>query len=210
MTARPPRLVVIDYGAGNLRSAAKALERFGARVSVADRPAALRRADGIVLPGDGAFGQSAANLKARGWFGPLRAWVRERRPFLGICLGLQLLFDESREFGLHRGLGCFPGKVVRFPRKVRTPHMGWNVLEPAKRSWILAGLPRAPYAYFVHSYYPVPADAALVAATTRHGVRFASVIEDGPVAAMQFHPEKSQATGLRMLRNFLAAVRRWR
>ncbi|MEK7767836.1 MAG: imidazole glycerol phosphate synthase subunit HisH, partial [bacterium] len=124
MIARPPRLLLVDYGMGNLRSAAKALEAQGARVEVTASRAALRRADGVVLPGDGAFAPAVARLKSSRLFEPLQAWIAAGRPFLGICLGMQLLFDESEEFGLHRGLGAFPGRVVAFPRNLRVPHMG--------------------------------------------------------------------------------------
>jgi len=194
---------------GNLRSAAKALERLGARVEVSSSPRSLGRAQGVVLPGVGAFGQAVTRLARLKLFQPLRSWIRERRPFLGICLGLQLLFEESEEFGLHPGLQCFPGRVVAFPRHLRVPHMGWNRLERSKGSWLLRGLPARPYVYFVHSYYARPADRRLVAAWTDYGRPFASAIQAGPVAGVQFHPEKSQEVGLRLLRNFLAVVKRY-
>ena len=208
MTA--PKLVVVDYGMGNLRSAAKALEAAGARVTVSQSPRAFAGADGVVLPGVGAFGEAVRRLEIMRLFVPVRDWVRGGRPFLGICLGFQLLFDESSEFGLHRGLGCFPGRVVPFPRRLRVPHMGWNRLQSAKRGWLLRGLPASPWMYFVHSYYPRlrPHDASLAAARTEYGVRFVSAIERGAVAGVQFHPEKSQRDGLHLLRNFVAAVKR--
>ncbi len=207
---RIPRLALVDYGMGNLRSAAKALERLGARVEVSSSPRALGRADGVVLPGVGAFGEAVLRLTRLRLFEPIRSWIREERPFLGICLGLQLLFEESEEFGRHRGMACFPGKVVAFSKRLRVPHMGWNRLVPTKRSWLLQGLPRRPYVYFVHSFFPVPANVKLIAARTDYGLSFASAIQQGPVAGVQFHPEKSQHAGLRLLKNFLSTVRRFK
>jgi glutamine amidotransferase len=198
----------VDYGMGNLRSAAKALEQQGARVEVGASRAALRRADGVVLPGDGAFAPAVARLKAAGLFRPLQAWIGAGRPFLGICLGMQLLFDESEEFGLHRGFGSFPGRVVPFARRLRVPHMGWNRLEPGAPSWLLRGLAPRPWMYFVHSFLPVPTKKSDVTAWTTYGGRFASAVARGAVAGVQFHPEKSQRDGQRLLANFLGVVRR--
>jgi len=191
---------------GNLRSVSKALEAQGARVLVSSRPGAFRRADGVVLPGVGAFREAMKRLRGLGLEKPVREWVEARRPFLGICLGYQLLFGESSEFGRSRGLGIFRGKVVRFPRGLAVPHMGWNSIVPRSGSWLFRGLPRKPWVYFVHSYFPVPRDGRIVASRTGYGKPFASAIEDGQVAAMQFHPEKSQKTGLRILRNFVEMV----
>ena len=209
MIARPPRLLLVDYGMGNLRSAAKALEAQGARVEVTASRAALRRADGVVLPGDGAFAPAVARLKSSRLFEPLQAWIAAGRPFLGICLGMQLLFDESEEFGLHRGLGAFPGRVVAYPRNLRVPHMGWNRLEPGAPSWLLRGLSPRPWMYFVHSFFPVPTRRKDIAAWTGYGKRFASAVARGAVAGVQFHPEKSQRDGQRLLGNFLTIVRRF-
>jgi len=203
-----PRIVVVDLAMGNLRSVAKALERLGGAVTVSSRPGAMRRADAVVLPGDGAFAAAMARMRRDGWVSRLQGWVKERRPLLGVCLGLQVLFEESEEFGRHKGLGCFAGKIVPFAMKLTVPHMGWNRLIPTRTSWLTAGLPPRPYVYFVHSFYPKPDDRRLTAAVTDYGGRICAAIEAGPVAAMQFHPEKSQRPGLRLLRNFMASVRR--
>jgi len=203
-----PRLVVVDYGMGNLLSVSKALTALGARTTVSGERSALERAgtrsvDGLVLPGVGAFGEAARRLKRLRLWEPLREWIRADRPFLGICLGYQLMLDGSSEFGRTRGMGLVPGRVVRFPKGLKVPHMGWNRLVVTRRGWLLAGLPSRPYAYFVHSFYPRPVRRAVVAAETDYGVRFASAVEFGRVAGVQFHPEKSQAVGLRILRNFI-------
>jgi len=202
------RLLVVDYGMGNLRSISKAFERLGARVRVSSSRRALARADGVVLPGVGAFGEAMVRLKRLKLVEPLREWIREDRPFLGVCLGYQLLFDGSVEFGRHKGRGCFSGRVKPFPKGLQVPHMGWNSLESAKRGWLLKGLTRRPYVYFVHSFFPAPKDRTIVAARTDYGVKFASAIERSRVAGVQFHPEKSQQVGLKIVRNFIEVVRR--
>jgi len=203
-----PRILLVDYGMGNLRSVGKALEALGARVETSGAPAAFARADGVVLPGVGAFAEAMKRLRAARLADPLRKWVSAGRPFLGICLGFQLLFEESWEFGRHRGLGALAGRVVSFPRGLTVPHMGWNRLVPTKRTWLLKDLPERPYVYFVHSFFPKPADRRIVAAQTLYGVTFASAIERGSVAGVQFHPEKSQRAGAGILGNFLAMVAR--
>jgi glutamine amidotransferase len=166
-------------------------------------------APAVVLPGVGAFGACMANLGRLGLVEPVRAAIAAGRPFLGICLGMQLLFEESDEFGPVKGLGVLPGRVVRFaPAPARkVPHMGWNTLRLASRVPQLAGIESGASVYFVHSYYPVPADAALVATTTPYGVEFASSVARDNVFACQFHPEKSQRVGLRLLENFVAVAR---
>jgi len=201
-----PSVLVIDYGMGNLRSVAKALERMGARVTVSSRVSALKRVDGVVLPGVGAFREAMKRLNRHGFVSPLRAWVAGMRPFLGICLGYQLMFEESSEFGRTRGLGIFRGKVVRFRRVPVIPHMGWNVIRVRPDSLLLRGLPEKSFVYFVHSYYPVPADSGVVAALTPYGGEFASAVEEGVVAGVQFHPEKSQRVGMKILANFVGTV----
>jgi len=206
---KTPRILVVDYGMGNLRSVTKALESLGAQVAVSASSRAFGRVDGVVLPGVGAFAEAMVRMRRLGLARPLGEWITADRPFLGICLGYQLLFDSSTEFGNHRGLGFFPGRVVPFSRRLRVPHMGWNTLKAAKEGWLLAGLGRNPYVYFVHSYYVKPGRRADTAATTEYGVRFAAAVERGAVAGVQFHPEKSQRTGLTILRNFLAEVGRW-
>jgi len=202
-------LAIVDYGMGNLRSVEKAFERLGHAADVTRDPERITRAAGVVLPGVGAFGACMANLAALGLVEPVKESIRRGRPFLGICLGMQLLFDESEEFGPVRGLGVLPGRVVRFPadptRKV--PHMGWNALRIVRSVPELAGIEDGAYVYFVHSYYPVPADRAVVATTTPYGPEFASSVTRDNVFACQFHPEKSQRVGLRLLDNFVRVVR---
>ena len=199
-------MLVIDYGMGNLASVSKALEVLGARVTVSSRVSAMKKVDGVVLPGVGAFREAMKRLNRLGFVQPLRRWTAGQRPFLGICLGYQLMFSESSEFGRTRGLGIFRGRVVKFRRVPVIPHMGWNILRVAPKTRLLKGLPGRPFVYFVHSYYPVPADRSVVSAFTPYGGNFASAVEDGVVAGVQFHPEKSQRVGLKVLRNFIATV----
>lgn len=216
-------LVIVDYGMGNLRSVEKALERVGAEARVSARPEDVAGADRLIVPGAGAFGDAMAALRDRGLVEPIRDFVARGRPFLGICLGLQLLFDESEEVaeapadpaarravGLPKGLGLLRGRVVRFGddvvrRGLKVPHMGWNAVRVAGPSPLFAGLPgEGVYFYFAHSYYAVPADRSVVAAETDYGGWFTSAAAAGNILATQFHPEKSQAVGLRVLENFVA------
>jgi glutamine amidotransferase len=203
-------LAIVDYGMGNLRSVQKALERVGEAAEVTSDPERIATAPAVVLPGVGAFGACMQNLVSRGLVAPVCAAIAAGRPFLGICLGMQLLFEESDEFGPVRGLGVLPGRVVRFAadpaRKV--PHMGWNALSVRQHAPHLAGIESGASVYFVHSYYAVPADATVVATTTPYGVEFASSVVRDNIFACQFHPEKSQRVGLRLLENFAAFVRR--
>ena len=202
-------LAIVDYGMGNLRSVQKAFERLGHAAEVTRDPERIASAPGVVLPGVGAFGACMANLTSLGLVEPVKHAIRSGRPFLGICLGMQLLFEESEEFGPVAGLGVLPGRVVRFApdaaRKV--PHMGWNSLRIVRRAAPLAGIQDEAYVYFVHSYYPVPADPGVVATTTAYGPEFASSVACDNVFACQFHPEKSQQVGLRLLDNFVRVVR---
>jgi len=201
-------IAVIDYEMGNLRSVQKALERVGASAVVTREPAAIAGAQAAVLPGVGAFGACMHNLGRHGLVEPVRDFIASGRPFLGICLGMQLLFEESEEFGPIAGLGVLPGRVVRFAsdpvglRKV--PHMGWNALAIRRRAPQLEGLDDGTQVYFVHSYYPVPEDDGVIATTTDYGGAFASSVWRDNVFACQFHPEKSQTAGLRLLANFAA------
>ena len=197
---------VVDYGSGNLRSVCKALEASGADARLVTSPAELNAADAIVVPGVGAFADCAANLKATGLWDPLKDWLQAGRPYLGICLGYQLLFESSEESPGVEGLGVLAGRVVRFSAgALKVPHMGWNTLT-ALRGPLYAGLPEATSVYFVHSYYPVPADPALASATCEYGAPFAASVSIGTIHATQFHPEKSQAAGLAILRNFLSTL----
>ncbi|MCE1225045.1 MAG: imidazole glycerol phosphate synthase subunit HisH [Geobacteraceae bacterium] len=202
-------IAIIDYGMGNLRSVQKAFERVGSAAEVTADPRRLRNADKIVLPGVGAFRDCINNLEQGGFVEPILQVIAEGRPFLGICLGLQLLFSESEEFGLHKGLGVIPGRVVRFPEgmqeqgeKLPVPHMGWNQISLKAAAPLFNGIQDNSNVYFVHSYYVKPDDQSVVAATCNYGLEFCAAIRKDNVMATQFHPEKSQAIGLQMLKNF--------
>jgi imidazole glycerol-phosphate synthase subunit HisH len=197
---------IVDYGMGNLRSVQKAFEKIGADAQVVSSPADLEGAEKLVLPGVGAFRDAIAELKRTGLDRPVREHIAADKPFLGICLGLQLLFDVSYEDGQWEGLGVLPGKVVRFADQpdLKIPHMGWNSLEFAQPSRIFEGVPEGSSVYFVHSYYVVPEDESVIAARTEHGTSFVSAVAKNNLFATQFHPEKSQSVGLRLLTNFAA------
>lgn len=201
-------IAVIDYEMGNLRSVQKALERVGADAIITRDPDVIMGAGAAVLPGVGAFGACMENLRRHGLVEPVKIFAASGRPFLGICVGMQILFDESEEFGPVAGLGILPGKIVRFAAdpagKRKVPQMGWNALRIQKRAPHLEGVKDGAQVYFVHSYYPVPSDPDVVATTTEYGVTFASSVWQDNVFATQFHPEKSQAVGLRILANFAA------
>jgi glutamine amidotransferase len=200
------RTIIVDYGMGNLRSVQKAFEKAGSAAEISADPGRVAEADKLVLPGVGAFGDAVARLRESGLDRPIAEHVRGGRPFLGICLGLQLLFEKSWEDGEHQGLSLFPGEVVGFPagQGVKVPHMGWNQLRVRRRSPLLQGIAEGAEVYFVHSYFVVPADRGLVSTETDYPTPFASSIWHGNVVATQFHPEKSQAVGLAMIRNFAA------
>jgi imidazole glycerol-phosphate synthase subunit HisH len=197
-------IAIIDYGMGNLRSVSKAFEAVGHQAVVTRDAKVIGNASHVVLPGVGAFGDCMANIDQYGLVEPVRAAVQSGKPFLGICLGLQVLFSESEEFGLHRGLDLIPGTVKRFhidpPLKV--PHMGWNDVRYERTCPLFDGIVDGAHWYFVHSYYVKPADRSVVAATTTYGDSFVSAIWRDNVVACQFHPEKSQAVGLRLIKNF--------
>ena len=196
-------IAIVDYGMGNLRSVEKALERVGAEVRVVSTPKALDDASGIVLPGVGAFGDCMRHLGELGLIDAIKANINKGKPFLGICLGLQALFTDSEEFGSTEGLDIFKGHVPRFPEmKLKVPHMGWNSINIKRRPPILADVADGAYVYFVHSYYVAPEDKSIVATTTDYGVEFTSMIWKDNVFATQFHPEKSQAVGLTILKGF--------
>jgi len=197
-------IVIIDYGMGNLRSVQKGLERVGCKAQVTREPQQIVSARGVVLPGVGAFSACMENLRRFGLVEAIREVVLQRKPFLGICLGFQLLFTESEEFGPQKGLDLFPGKVVGFhPQNgLKVPHMGWNRIVKKKESPFLQGITDGDYLYFVHSYYVTPADVSVVATTTTYGTSFVSSIATDHLFACQFHPEKSQKIGLRILDNF--------
>ncbi len=202
-------IAIIDYGAGNLRSVRNTLVRLGAQVITTDTPDDLARADKIVLPGVGAFGAGINALRASGFEEPLKFYAAKGIPMIGICLGMQYLFESSDEMGEHRGLGLLPGRVTRFPEAVlrtqglKIPHMGWNQLHQQQVNPLLAGLEDGAYAYFVHSYYAQAADPADVLAVTDYGIDFATVVARSNIFGIQPHPEKSQRVGQRILANFL-------
>jgi len=199
-------IVIVDAGIGNLRSVQKAFERVGASPLITDDPTVVVGARAVVLPGVGAFGDGMEGLRARGLDTALLEVVARGVPFFGICVGLQLLFEESEEMGNHRGLGVLPGRVVRFPHHLTVPHMGWNQIEQQQPHPLLAGVPDRAFAYFAHSYHALTDDPSIVVATTDYGYPFPSVIARDNVWAIQFHPEKSQQLGLRILQNFVERV----
>ena len=197
-------IAIIDYGMGNLRSVQKGLERVGVDALVTRKVGQIQSARGVVLPGVGAFSACMENLGNFGLIEPIREIVRRQQPFLGICLGFQLLFSESEEFGNQKGLDLFPGKVVGFHAngELKVPHMGWNRINKEQDTPFLEGISTGDYVYFVHSFYVAPRDPTLVATTTDYGQSFVSSIATGRLFACQFHPEKSQELGLRILANF--------
>ena len=222
-------IAIIDYGMGNLRSVEKAFEKVGFDAIVTDSPEIIENADKIVLPGVGAFKDAKDGLRERNLIEPIKTHIKQNKLFLGICLGLHLLFTRSYEDGVHDGLGIIPGEVVRFKadrlninntgeqkekvetfkalsvvnnQKLKIPHMGWNTIREKKEVPILKGLPADPYMYFVHSYFVIPDRDEVVAAETEYGVPFVSMISIDNIFAMQFHPEKSQKYGLMILKNF--------
>jgi glutamine amidotransferase len=197
-------IAIIDYGMGNLRSVQKGFEKVGHTAEVTNDPAIVAAADKVVLPGVGAFEDAIAELHRRKLVEPVLKAIDSGRPFLGICLGLQLLFERSFENGCHEGLGVLKGDVVRFelPDEYAVPHMGWNQLLVRHRPPVLEGLDEGAHVYFVHSYYVVPSDPAVIATETDYGGPFCSMVWRGNLYATQFHPEKSQSQGLRILRNF--------
>ncbi len=210
-------IAIIDSGIANLRSVQKGFERVGHTARIVEHPRLLSEAAGIVLPGVGAFADGIAKLSIHGFIEPLRRAIEQGKPVLGICLGLHFLFSESEEFGLHKGMDLLPGRVRRFAANMpdpatpgatlKVPHMGWNRVRMLQPAPILAGLPEEPFFYFVHSYYVEPADSNVTAGITEYGRWFTSVIWRNNLFATQFHPEKSQASGLKLLANFAALAR---
>lgn len=203
-------IAIVDYGMGNLRSAQKGIEKAGHDAMVTDDPAKIGAADAVVLPGVGAFKDCYEGLSSRGLVEPVLEAANSGKPFLGICVGLQLMFEASEEGGKEtKGLGILPGRVVRFPAataatRLKVPHMGWNRLRsvPENHCPLLSELDEDPYVYFVHSYYAQPSDPDILLATCHYGVEFAAIVGKGNVFAVQFHPEKSQTDGLKILRAF--------
>lgn len=199
-------ITIVDYGMGNLRSVQKGFEKVGHAATITSDPAVIESAEKLVLPGVGAFEDAMHELRRRELVGPIRRFIESERPFLGICLGLHLLFEVGHEGGRHEGLGVLRGDVVKFdvPREYKVPHMGWNQLQVRRPAPILAGLGGGAQVYFVHSYYVVPRETEVVAAVTDYYQPFASIVWRDNIYATQFHPEKSQADGLKLLENFAA------
>jgi len=196
-------IVIIDYGAGNLRSVANALTRLGCQPKVTSRPRDLLNARAVILPGVGAAAETMKNLKTLGMVTPICQFIGDGRPFLGVCIGLQILFAGTEEGGWHECLGVIPGQVRKLPAGLKIPHMGWNQVKQIGSHPIFDGIPDEANFYFVHSYYVEPDDKSLVAGETEYGIRLCSVIARGNVIATQFHPEKSGELGLRMYGNFI-------
>ena len=193
---------IIDYGRGNLNNVLRAFQKFGYEAEIIEKPNDTEKATGLVLPGVGAFGDSMKNLNEKGFSDKIREYVKSDRPFLGICLGLQLLFEESSELGCHKGLGILKGKVAYFEIDEKVPHIGWNQLQFKKESQLLKDIPVDSYFYFVHSFYAIPDDQSVISSTTHYDIDFTSAIEHKNVYATQFHPEKSQKLGLQIIKNF--------
>lgn len=195
-------IAIIDYGMGNLRSVEKAFEKLGFEVAISSDPNFISRANGVILPGVGAFADCMTNLLSAGMERAVRDSIASGKPFLGICLGLQLLFRESEEDGLHDGLAIFDGRVRRLPEGQKIPHMGWNQVRYTKRAPIFEGVPEGSNFYFVHSYYVDPNDKGVIATVTDYGLEFTSSVWHENIFAVQFHPEKSGEVGLKVLENF--------
>jgi glutamine amidotransferase len=195
-------ITVVDYKLNNLRSIENTLRRLGHDVQVTSDPKVVREAEKLILPGVGAFRDAMENLTDFGLSEPFIERVKAGVPTLGICLGMHLVFSESEEFGIHRGLDLLPGRVRRIPEGVIVPHMGWNQLHLKKQDPLLTGLEPGSFVYFVHSYYVDPADSEITLASTDHGIEFAAIVHKDNIWATQFHPEKSQKVGERLLDNF--------
>ena len=208
------QVAIVDYDSGNLRSVQKALESVGARATLTRDPDFIRRADAVVLPGQGAFRDCAQKLAAFGLMDVVREAIDADKPFLGICVGFQLLFEQSEEHGVTPGFGVLKGRVVRFPhdltlegRRLKVPHMGWNRLKKQKEVGVLENVAEGDYVYFVHSYYPEVEDKSVIATTTDYGLDFVSSVARGNLYACQFHPEKSQRVGIAILTSFWNRVK---
>lgn len=193
---------IIDYGMGNLKSVEKGFLKVGIEAKIINKPKEIEDVKGIVLPGVGAFRDCMKNLNALSLIQPIINSIQKGKPFLGICLGLQILFTESEEFGRHEGLNIFKGRVLRFQINLKVPHMGWNTVKLLKDVPLFNGINNESFFYFVHSYYVVPEDEDIISGITDYGISFTSMIWKENVIATQFHPEKSQTVGLKLLKNF--------
>jgi glutamine amidotransferase len=201
-------IAIVDYGMGNLRSVEKGFLKVGVDARVVREPQAVDDADAVVLPGVGAFRDCIRNLAQTSMTESIMRSIQKGKPYLGICLGLQVLFTESEEFGIYKGLDVFKGRVVRFQIDLKVPHMGWNNVKILRRTPIFDGIQDESFFYFVHSYYVVPDDTAVISTTTDYGITFTSMVWKDNIFATQFHPEKSQESGLRILKNFGDFVRK--
>ncbi len=200
-------ITVIDYGMGNIRSVVKAVERYTDNVKVSQDPSSIESSSALIMPGDGAFGVAMNNLREMKWVKPLREFIANGGYFLGICLGYQLLFTSSEEFGSHKGLDIIPGKVVRFDlHDLKVPHMGWNDVEISGDSKFLEGINTSSYFYFIHTYYSEIDDKEWILGEVEYGLRFPCIVGRGNMIATQFHPEKSHKIGLRIVENFVRHV----
>jgi len=199
-------LTIVDHGVGNLRNVYMAFRRLGVEARLTSDVHEVRRATALVLPGVGAFGDAMGNVRSLGLEDDLVAAIRDGLPFLGICVGLQVLFEVSEEMGEHQGLGVLGGRVRRFPAHLTVPHMGWNQIDRARECVLWREVADHSYAYFVHSYFVEPTDASVVAATTEYGSPYTCAVARDNLYAIQFHPEKSQDVGAKILRNFCRAA----
>jgi glutamine amidotransferase len=197
------KVVIVDYGAGNLHSVSRAVVNAGTRPLVTSNPNYLDDAEALIVPGVGAAADTMRNLRESGFVEPIREYIASGRPFLGVCMGLQALFDVSEEGGEHQCLGVLPGRIVRFPDGLKVPHIGWNQVRIVRQHPIFDGIADGAYFYFLNSYYPRPEDLSVVIGETEYGITFASAVARDSVVATQFHPEKSGEAGLRMYANVL-------
>lgn len=201
-------IAIVDYGMGNIRSVSKAIEAVGGEALITQNPEEIKKAKAIVLPGVGAFRDCIGNLTEFGLIETVKEEILTGKPYLGICLGMQILFTESEEFGICKGLNLIKGRVIRFnlPQEYKIPHMGWNTVTFKKKSKILSDVPDSSYFYFVHSYYVVPEESKVIGGVTDYGIEFTSIIIHENIFATQFHPEKSQKMGLKLLSNFIQLI----
>ena len=197
-----PRVAILDYGVGNLRSVEKAFAAAGVSAIVSDDERVLRKAEALVLPGVGAFAACMNALSSRGYDELIRERLGEGTPLLGVCVGMQMLFEQSEEFGQTMGLGLLRGQVRKFTGDLLVPHVGWNQVRQPRAHWLLDGIEDQTFFYFVHSFYCEPEDPAVIIGETDYGGAYASIVAEGLISGVQFHPEKSQAAGLRLLGNF--------
>lgn len=200
-------IAIVDYGMGNLRSVQKGFENAGYSARITSDREEIADARGVVLPGVGAFGDAMNNLKSLGMDQALKDFVKSGRPFLGICLGLHLMFEGGEEYGFHQGLGFLRGKIVRLPDGVKVPHMGWNQVCRVREEKILDGIPDGSYFYFVHSFYAQVEDPQVIGAVTDYGVTIPAIVSQDNMIGIQFHPEKSSSLGMKILQNFGELVR---